>query len=60
MTMLVILDPKSLKGTNIFIKKNFSENVRMKQKELLRKEGKKGNIAFLKCYQLVVHTPGSG
>ena len=53
---------KSLKGTNIFINEDFSENVRMKRKNLLpqlREERKKGNIAFLKYDQLVVHPPRS-
>lgn len=53
---------KSLKGTNIFINDDFSDKVRMKRKELLsqlREERRKGNIAFLKYDQLVVHPPRS-
>ena len=53
---------KTLKGTNIFINEDFSDKVRMKRKELLsqlREERKKGNIAFLKYDQLVVHPPRS-
>ena len=58
-TKETILKKKScLKGTNMFIREDFSDKTLAKRKELLPKmheERKKGNIAFLRFDKLVVY-----
>ena len=56
----ILKNKKCLKGTNVFVRENFSQKVFAKRKELLPKiheEWKKGNIAFLRFDKLVVY-PG--
>ncbi|KAG7490865.1 hypothetical protein JOB18_043360 [Solea senegalensis] len=58
----IIKGAKCLKGTKFFINEDFSERVRSKRKELmprLKEERMKGNIAYLKYDQLIVHAPSS-
>ncbi|KAK0141371.1 Ig kappa chain V-VI region NQ2-6.1 [Merluccius polli] len=58
----IIKRAKCLKGTKFFINEDFSERVRSKRKELLprlKNERMKGNIAYRKYDQLIVHAPSS-
>ena len=53
----ILKNKKCLKGTNVFVREDFSQKVLAKRKELLPKmheERKKGNIAFLSFDKLVV------
>ena len=54
----VLKNKKSLAGTNIYVREDFSEKVLAKRKDLLPKmyeERKKGNVAYLRYDKLVVH-----
>ena len=56
----VLSKAKALKGTNIFINKDFPEAVRQKRKELLpamRTAWAEGKIAYLRYDKLIVHPP---
>lgn len=51
---------KKLKGTKIFINEDFTDNVRQKQMELrpkLKEARDKGQIAYLRHDQLIIHPP---
>ena len=56
----IMKNKKGLKGTNIYVREDFSQKVMAKRKELLPQmyeERRKGNIAFLRFDKLVVY-PG--
>ena len=55
----VLKNKKGLKGTNIFVREDFSQRVLARRKELLpqmHEERRKGNIAFLRYDKLVVYS----
>ena len=59
----ILKNKKGLKGTNVFVREDFSQKVLAKRKELLpamHEERRKGNIAFLRYDRLVVYPNRSG
>lgn len=58
--LLVLDKAKNLKGSGIFINKDFPEAVQQKRKELLpamKAAQERGDIAYLKYDKLIVHLP---
>ena len=54
---------KGLKGTNVYVREDFSQKIPAKRKELLPKmheERRKSNVAFFRYDQLVVYPSRSG
>ena len=54
----ILKNKKYLKGTNMFVREDFSEKILAKRKELLPKmheERRKGNFAFLRYDKLVTY-----
>ena len=59
----ILKSKKGLKGTNVYVREDFSQKILAKRKELLPKmheERRKGNIAFLRYDKLVVYPSRPG